>query len=379
MLALGANVNIYLVHGGTSFGFDNGANTPPFSIEPTSYDYDAPISEAGDLTPKYFAFKQVIAKYMQNTDTEEVIGNSPKGNYGKVSMKYVSSVFVANGTLLRRIGQNTSPWTFEEIGQENGYILYETVIDKLHTDPALLQITGLHDRAYVFLNQVPQGILSRAENVFSMPLSTDTGDVLQILVENQGRIGYGKFAKDFKGIVSNVTLGDYSRGTAVSLENWTMYSLPLNDTKSIHKYADTLLYVSKNKQDFAQMLDTDLDTTRGKASFYAGEFTAPCSDSATLDTFLSFPNTSWKKGVVFINGKNLGKYWPRIGPQQTLFVPGVWLKKPCQANKIVIFEQDSENQKCAKANNCYVELVPNANIDGPTPYMPPHDMFQRES
>ena len=110
------------------------------------------------------------------------------GDYGRVSMKFVSSFFVANGTILKKVGENQDPLTFEEVGQENGFMLYETGIDKLFTDPAKLEIAEIHDRAYIFVNKEPRGVLSRAENVKSMPLSVDVGDTLQILVENQGRI-----------------------------------------------------------------------------------------------------------------------------------------------------------------------------------------------
>lgn len=381
ILAVGANVNIYMVHGGTSFGFDNGANTPPFQVEPTSYDYDAPISEAGDLTEKYFAFKDIIAKYdihyMKKVDQLPIKSHADKGSYGKVSLKFVSSFFVANGTLLRKVGVNDKPLTFEQVGQENGFMLYETTIDKLYSDPAKLQIKEIHDRAYIYVNRQPRGILSRAENVDSLPLSVDIGDVLQILVENQGRIGYGKFARDFKGIVSNVTLGDESRGTAVSLKQWTMYSMPLNDTRALVKYATTLMDLQKTNMKMHQILADDLQETKGKGSFWYGEFTVPCTDAKALDTFLQLPN-GWRKGVAFVNMKNIGKYWPRNGPQQTLYVPGVWLNQPCSKNTLILFEQ--ENTGCYK-NECYVELVDKHIINGTTPSGPHFELnlFDRDN
>ena len=103
-------------------------------------------------------------------------------------MKFVSSFFVANGTILKKVGENQTPLTFEQVGQENGFMLYETGIDRLFTDPAKLEIAEIHDRAYIFVNKEPRGVLSRAENIKSMPLSVDVGDTLQILVENQGRM-----------------------------------------------------------------------------------------------------------------------------------------------------------------------------------------------
>lgn len=384
ILAAGANVNIYMAHGGTSFGFDNGANTPPFQVEPTSYDYDAPISEAGDLTDKYFAFKEVISKYSiqyieNGIPMDSWIKNDNKGNYGKVPLKFVSSFFMANGTILQRLGVNDKPLTFEQVGQENGFMLYETTIDKLYSDPVKLQIKEIHDRAYIYVNRQPRGILSRTENVISMPLSLEIGDVLQILVENQGRVGYGAFAKDFKGIVSNVTLGDESSGKAVALNGWTMYSMALNDTKALLKYATTLMDLQKTNMELHQILGDDLQETRGKGSFWYGEFTLPCiQDAEALDTFLQLPN-GWRKGIAFVNTKNIGKYWPRNGPQETLYVPGVWLNKPCVKNTLILFEQ--ENPGCMK-NECYVQLVDKHVINGTTPYVPHNhhfNLFDREN
>ena len=107
----------------------------------------------------------------------------------------------------------------------------------------------------------------------------------------QGRIGYGPHPRDFKGIVSKVTLGNSEE----SLENWVMYSMPLNDTKILGKYVSTLLKMQRNSSDITKMLKEDFDTTRGKGSFWYGEFTVPCSDEKSLDTFIKFPN-GWRKG-----------------------------------------------------------------------------------
>ena len=228
----------------------------------------------------------------------------------------------------------------------------------------------MHDRAYIFVNKEPRGILSRAENINSMPLSVNVGDTLHILVENQGRIGYGAHTKDFKGIVSNVTLGDTSGDAAVNLQCWTVYSMALNDTKALVKYVTTVLDLQQHNADIPKLLKNDFEVTRGKGSFWYGEFRVPCPKShhqevSILDTFLKFPK-GWSKGIAFINDRNIGKYWPRIGPQMTLYVPGVWLK--CQqTNSIILFEQDHPG--CSHLNNkCFVELVNEPIIDGPTPY-----------
>ncbi len=375
ILSTGASVNVYMAHGGTSFGFGNGANTPPFSIEPTSYDYDAPISEAGDLTPKYFAFKRVIAKHLPKrkraaisdgisiTKTAPLDNNatSPKGNYGKVKLKYVSTFFEAEGILLKQAAASARyPLTFEQIGQSDGFVYYETKISSLFSDPAKLQVSkeGIHDRAYVFVNREPRGILSRAEGIFSMPLSTNVGDTIQILVENQGRIGYGPFAKDFKGLVNNVTLN------GKILEHWNIFSMPLNDTNLLIKYATTSLEVMASNPRAAQKVGENFEAARGQAGFWYGEFQVPCQDPKSLDTFLDFPG-GWTKGVAFVNQVNLGRYWPRVGPQLRLYVPGVYLNPPCTKNTLILFEQ--ENPGCENMTDCYVKLVDTPNINGPTP------------
>ena len=116
-----------------------------------------------------------------------------------------------------------------------------------------------------------------------MPLTIDPGDKLQVFVENQGRVGYGPNARDFKGLVSNVTLN----GKVIS--NWAMYSMPLNDTDAILKYVHTINSLQKENIDAANLILEDLDVTQGKGNFWYGEFIVPCSDTQTLDTFLRFP------------------------------------------------------------------------------------------
>lgn len=363
ILATGASVNIYMAHGGTSFGFEAGANTPPFSVEPTSYDYDAPITECGDLTEKYYEFKKVISKYMPlpNINITEPI--QPKGNYGPVEMFFVSTFFDGLGIVLKHVANSTLPLTFEQLGQGSGFVLYQTTIKQLFTDPAKLEITGVHDRAYIFLDQKPQGILSRAEGVSSMPLSTSPGDNLQILVENQGRIGYGPDAKDFKGIVSNVTLGG-----KVILTDWQMFSMPLNNTIMLSKYVTAALHAQNSNEYAALKYAQSRQNTLGTASFWVGHFTVPCSHDISLDTFLEFPG-GWSKGVAFLNGFNLGRYWPIVGPQKTLYVPGVKLRKPCQKNELILFEQENPGCKTSfgTTSSCYIHLVNTPVINGSTP------------
>jgi len=151
VLALGASVNMYMIIGGSNFGFHAGSDDPPFRPSVTSSDYDAPISEAGDLRPKYFAIKEVIRKYASIPDIK-VNETTEKGHYGPIILKPVASL-VHNSSLLEETRVNSLyPKTFEELGQNQGFVLYETVVLDTFSDPAKLEITGLHDRGYVFVD-----------------------------------------------------------------------------------------------------------------------------------------------------------------------------------------------------------------------------------
>ncbi|XP_059090616.1 beta-galactosidase-like [Tigriopus californicus] len=358
ILETGANVNVYMAHGGTSFAFENGANNPPFQVEPTSYDYDALISEPGDLTDKYFAFKSVIAKYLP-IPSIEVNETTPKANYGRVPLNYVTSIFQGP---MKFAQNNTNPMTFEDLNQEAGYVFYETAITEMFTDPAELQVNDLHDRANIYVNQEFVGILSRGEDCLTFPISVRKGDRLQLLVENQGRIGYGAYAKDFKGITSNVTLAGHA------LQDWSMFTMPLDDGPTLDNQLKRLQALQKTDPKFAQDTLTSFKeaVNNGQGGFWRGTFKIPCSETIANETFLNLPG--WSKGVAFLNGFNLGRYWPIVGPQITLYVPSVLLKPACQENSLVIFEQQKPG--CDTQNGCWVELVDTPNINGPTPLKP---------
>ena len=128
---MGANVNIYMMHGGTSFGFEAGANSPPFAVTPTSYDYDAPISEAGDLTRKYEVLKSVVEKYVNSSSHLATNRTNPtKAAYGKIQLKPLGDVFSQLDHLTRfGLKKSVNPLTFEDLGQTHGFVLYETVLN----------------------------------------------------------------------------------------------------------------------------------------------------------------------------------------------------------------------------------------------------------
>ncbi len=179
ILALGASVNVYMAHGGTNFGFEAGANVDDregFKAEPTSYDYDAPISEAGLRTEKFYAFKKIIRKYLGTEETSSgVRDESGPANYGRVRMRYASSFLDAKGTpVLRRRGraEGEKPPSFGDLWQNSGFVLYETRIPRRFRQPEELEVDGLRDRGYVFLDGRPQTVLGRGEGCTKAPILT---------------------------------------------------------------------------------------------------------------------------------------------------------------------------------------------------------------
>lgn len=309
--------NFYMVHGGTNFGFTSGANyDKKRDIQPdmTSYDYDAPISEAGWVTPKYDSIRTVIKKYVKydvpEPPTPIAVIEIPSIKLDKVAnvLDYAESLAPVT---------NDVPMTFEQLNQGYGYVLYA----RHFTQPisGMLEIPGLRDYAVVYVDGEKVGVLNRNTQTYSMEIDVPFNATLQILVENMGRINYGsQIVENTKGIVSPVIIA----GQEIT-GGWNMYSLPMNrmpDSKQFEKN----MQVNSDVQN-AKMKDLPV--------IYEGSFTL----NETGDTFVDME--TWGKGIVFVNGKNLGRYW-NVGPQQTLYLPGVWLKKG--ENRIVVFEQLNE-------------------------------------
>ncbi|XP_063308078.1 beta-galactosidase [Pelobates fuscus] len=331
ILAHGANVNMYMFIGGTNFGYWNGANTP-YAPQPTSYDYDAPLSEAGDLTDKYFAIRDVIKKYKQIPEGP-IPPTTPKFAYGEINLEKVNSVLEALDVLAPYGSiKSAYPLTFDEIKQYFGFVLYRTKLPETYSDPALLTtfINGIRDRAYVAVNGVTQGILER-DKVMSINITGIKGSQLDLLVESMGRVNFGRFNNDFKGLLTNVTI----KGR--TLANWTMYPLDI-DTAVINGL------LSKT---------SGLRTCNFTApTFYKGQLIIPSGiPDFPQDTFIKF--TGWAKGQIWINGFNLGRYWPARGPQVTLYVP-VHILTTAQANNITVLEL--EGSPC-DTGKCVVEFV----------------------
>lgn len=303
----GVSFNFYMVHGGTNFGFTTGANYDgKHDIQPdmTSYDYDAPISEAGWATDKYKAIRELMKKHADYA-IPEIPKATPVITIAPIAMsKAVSALEWKNGIAPVT---NDTPMTFEDLNQGHGYVLYS----KKFVQPinGKLKIAGLRDFATVYVNGEKVGELNRQSKKYEMDIDIPFNATLDILVENMGRINYGaQIIHNTKGIISPVTINDIE-----ITGSWKMYKMPLDKVPSTKGLA-------QSKQ-------------AGVPTFYAGTFNV----KSTGDMFLDM--RTWGKGIVFVNGHHLGRYWS-VGPQQTLYVPGAWLKKG--ANEIFVFEQQND-------------------------------------
>jgi beta-galactosidase len=226
MLAAGASVNLYLFHGGTNFGFMNGANIDAGTYQSTvtSYDYDAPLNEAGDITPKYMAFREVLGRYAPQFPLP-LPDPRPKMALGPVEMIESVTLFEALDTLSIPI-RRSAPVPMECVGQNHGFVLYRTVITGSRENT--LTIKEVHDRALVFVDGKPLATLDRQPGQSRVTLSTTARETrLDILVENMGRVNYGPEIDDRKGITRAVLFGQQT------LFDWQIFPLPLDDLTAL--------------------------------------------------------------------------------------------------------------------------------------------------
>ncbi|XP_076378653.1 beta-galactosidase [Megalopta genalis] len=301
MLSMGASVNMYMFYGGTNFGYTAGANGGKNSYMPqiTSYDYDAPLTEAGDPTPKYFKIRNVISKYLPLPNMS-LPNASVKADYGPVRLSPVVNLFEPLGRELFAtvVLESSEPLTFEALGLSHWLTLYETDLINSTSDPAILH-ADVRDRGSVYVDDNLIGTLSRTDSFYNIAIANPYARKLKLLIENQGRLNYGSGLRDFKG-VWNVTLNN------VRLSHWKMTGYRLDD-----------LSVIRSRPTIA--LETG-ELRRGPV-ILRGRFTIT---GKPLDTYLN--TDDWGKGVAFVNGRNLGRYWPIVGPQATLYVPAPFLR-----------------------------------------------------
>lgn len=301
MLARGS-VNFYMFIGGTNFGFTSGANHyETYAPDVTSYDYDALLSECGDVTEKYLEVRKVIQKHT-GEDLPPVPENRPKAAYGKVKLNESASLF-ANLENLSKVQYSSVPRAMETYGSGYGYILYRTRLNRDYEN-VRLSFSEIGDRAQVYINDELKGIVYVNDKEYSVTFSAKEGDALSILCENMGRTNFGPKSMRKKGLPGRCLLD-----TRIHFD-WEVYTLPMDNL---------------GKTDFS------LVGTKENSRFYKGKFTV----ENPLDTFLKTDN--FRKGFVVINGFNLGRFW-EIGPQKTLFVPAGILRDG--ENEIILFESD---------------------------------------
>ncbi|MGW1007399.1 glycoside hydrolase family 35 protein [Streptomyces sp. NPDC002520] len=305
ILRTGASVNFYMAHGGTNFGLWNGANCQDSEYQPTvtSYDYDAPIGESGELTEKFHRYREVIARYLPVPDTPLPMAPARLAPQS-VPTRAVGALLDGPAPLRDPI-ESPTPLSMEELGQSTGLVHYRARVSVPPGDTTL-EIRELHDRAQVFIDGAPAGVLERNAPQKSLAIRGNGAEVtLDVLVENQGRVNFGPDLADRKGILGGVLIGQrYVFG-------WQHRPIPL---------------------------DTPPAST-GQNSLGPSLHRATITIDEPADGFLALEG--WTKGFCWINGFLLGRYW-RVGPQRTLYAPApLWQVGP---NEITILELDKPGQ-----------------------------------
>ena len=337
MLSKGISFSLYMTHGGTSFGHWAGANSPGFAPDVTSYDYDAPINEYGQATPKFWELRKMMAKYNDGKKMPAV----PKAPMPIITVpKFELKEFAPLLTAMTK-PVSGSLKTFEEMDMGWGTMMYSTRLPEITSQSVL---TGeFHDFAQVFIDKKYIGKIDRVKNEKSLTIpAVKKGAELIIIVEGMGRINFGRAIKDFKGIVGNVTLSTETDDVEMVLtpKQWMNVAIP-DDYATAIKALDMVKGVNdKVASGKVKGSVPALAFTQGyeeskkladimKPGYHRGYFNL----SKVGDTFLNFE--TWGKGQVWVNGHAMGRIWS-IGPQQTLYVPGCWLKKG--KNEVIVLD-----------------------------------------
>ena len=320
MLDKNISFSLYMTHGGTSFGHWAGANSPGFAPDVTSYDYDAPINEYGQATPKFDELRTMLQQY-----TDKRLPAAPKPQPIITVPQFQFTEYAPLFENLPAAIRTEQVKTMEEFDQGWGSILYSTTLPRIEGQ-SKLHIAGGHDYVQVFIDGKYIGALDRRNGDKDLVLPSTRKDArLDILVEAMGRINFGRAIKDFKGIEGTVDLTITLNGNdfTAHLKNWRNHLLP-----------DTYEYCKQ--QVFKPLADP---SPRHAGDCQPGFYRATFNLKKTGDTFLNFE--TFGKGLVYVNGHGLGRIW-EIGPQQTLYCPGCWLKKG--QNEVIVFDIIGPNE-----------------------------------
>ena len=332
MLDRNISFSLYMTHGGTTFGHWGGANNPAYSAMCSSYDYDAPISEAGWTTDKYFLLRDMLSNYLpEGTTLPEVPAAYPVIEIPAISFTQAAPLF----TNLPTPHHSKDIKSMEHFDQGWGSILYRTTLPANVAAGTIMKITEVHDWAQIFANGNLIATLDRRKGEFETVLpQLAKGTTLDILVEAMGRVNFDKSIHDRKGITEDVSLV-LKDGKEESLKNWEVYSFPVDYT-------------------FAQSMNYQPAGAQTMPAYYKANFTI----NKTGDTFLDM--SSWGKGLVWVNGRAMGRFW-EIGPQQTLYVPGCWLNEG--DNEIIVL--DLKGPQSATISGITQPILDQLRVDAP--------------
>ena len=307
MLDRNISFSLYMTHGGTTFGHWGGANNPAYSAMCSSYDYDAPISEAGWTTEKFFLLRDLLKNYLPGGESlPEVPAALPVIEIPEIHFNKVAPLF----SNLPEAKQTVDIQPMEQFNQGWGTILYRTTLPEATPAGTVLKITEVHDWAQIYADGKLLARLDRLKGEFTTILpALKKGTQLDILVEAMGRVNFDKSIHDRKGITEKVEL--VSGNQAKELKNWAVYNFPVDYS-----------FIKDKKYNDTKILPA-------MPAYYKSTFKL----DKVGDTFLDM--STWGKGMVWVNGHAMGRFW-EIGPQQTLFMPGCWLKEG--ENEILVLD-----------------------------------------
>lgn len=361
LLNSGGSFSLYMFHGGTNWGFQSGSNYEDGSIRSTttSYDYGAPLDESGRPNQLYYGIRNTLQKYlrtngtyMNDTDIPDIPHKENRISIDEFTVKKCSNLLQKLSSASGNDGgikktHSKKPRNMEQIGQATGFINYRTTLNKdLDNNTTLTVGDKPRDRVLIYINGERKGLIdSRINERDRKPIilhNLKKNDQLDLLVENVGRVNFMEQIVDQrKGIVGDVTIG------SDTIEDWDIYPLPLTGD-DVRKFTENC---DDGGGDYS-------DQSKYSPTFFTGKFELDHIE----DTFLSYKG--WAKGVIWVNGHNLGRYW-KIGPQQQLYLPKAYLKKG--QNSLVILEllkTDTNKLEGVQTRTWYNEEDPDMELNG---------------